>query len=236
MLECLRRVATARSAGALKWFFTFLNRVKVVDAGATGQLCSTLLSSIAQHYSERKTQWHSLLRTRYGLYGNPFDPILFDYDAPSNMKLHGQGLTSYANAMNNMTTLSSATDSTSSGNGTDSTTEAREILALSMNDKVANTPALSAKLHADLVSRHIYGLLEVEPLHFSIASSSDGSRVERLDVSGSGTAGVATSGVVIAGKTHEQATALADMSHKIDKMVKAVAKSTQALTKVSVIP
>ena len=126
MLDCLRLVPTAKSAGALKCFFTLLNRVKVVDSGSTGQLCSSLLNSVAQCYSERKTQWNSLLRTRYGLYGNPFDPVLFDFDAPQHTKMLSNSAASYAGAIS-----SSVTDSASA---IAENAEAKEILALSMNE------------------------------------------------------------------------------------------------------
>ena len=237
MLDCLRLVPTAKSAGALKCFFTLLNRVKVVDSGSTGQLCSSLLNSVAQCYSERKTQWNSLLRTRYGLYGNPFDPVLFDFDAPQHTKMLSNSAASYAGAIS-----SSVTDSASA---IAENAEAKEILALSMNEKSANTPALAAKLHADLVARHIYGLLEVEPLHYTVASSSDGTKVERLDAAfsfGAGGGGVGVGSVAppligAAGVnvTGDLASAIANECNEIKKMAKTVQKSTLHLIKVTVL-
>ena len=143
---------------------------------------------------------------------------------------------SYAGAIS-----SSVTDSASA---IAENAEAKEILALSMNEKSANTPALAAKLHADLVARHIYGLLEVEPLHYTVASSSDGTKVERLDAAfsfgaggGVGVGSVAPPLIGAAGVnvTGDLASAIANECSEIKKMAKTVQKSTLHLIKVTVL-
>ena len=55
--------------------------------------------SIFRHYSQRTCTWHSLLKARYGLYGNPLDPDLFDIDIPYQSKVTSSGTVSYANVI-----------------------------------------------------------------------------------------------------------------------------------------
>ena len=59
----------------------------------------------------------------------------------------------------------------------------RELLCMSGGEKSGTGGAVAGggKWHADMVLRHVCGLLEVEPLHFSCHSTSDGTRMERMD-------------------------------------------------------
>ena len=44
-----------------------------------------------------------------------------------------------------------------------------------------NAPDKSSKSQLSYVHRHICGLIEVEPLHFTCHATSDGTRMERMD-------------------------------------------------------
>ena len=179
LLDCLPGIGRVYSAGSLKWFFTLLNRVKCMDVGKTAEMCADLLAVVARHYSQRTNSWHSLLKARYGLYGNPFDPDLFNMDLPSQLKgSSGVGAISYSSAVVNG-------QSSTNGAGVMRVQEELDFKDLSsFKDKAS----LIGKLHSDLVGRHVFGILEVEPLHYTCSASSDGTRIERID------SGVSTQG------------------------------------------
>ncbi len=64
LLETLPLVPCARSAGALHWFFSLLNRFKCMDATLTGHACADILIDVAQEYHNRLNPLHSLLKSR----------------------------------------------------------------------------------------------------------------------------------------------------------------------------
>ena len=64
LLDSLPLIASARSAGALRWFFVLLNRVKCMDTTLTGTKCVEMLSTVASVYNERNNPLHALLKSR----------------------------------------------------------------------------------------------------------------------------------------------------------------------------
>ena len=64
LVENMRCVARVRSAGALHWLFTLLNRLKCMDAALTGHACAEILAEVAHHYHNRINPLHSLLKSR----------------------------------------------------------------------------------------------------------------------------------------------------------------------------
>ena len=176
-------LASAHSAGALRWFFTLFNRMKEVDPMASAQACLRLLMCTAQAHSERNNRWHALLKARHGLYGNPFDLELFDFELPSYLKTPSASQSTYANVTQGSESSSSYNPySQSKSDGS----FMRNLRALGCTSDKSASSLLGSKLHADTVIRHACGLLEVEPLHFVVSSTSDGARVERLESSPTG--------------------------------------------------
>lgn len=171
LLDALPQVISIQSAGALKWYFTLLNRVKCVDISKTAESVADLLAMVSRHYSHRVNNWHDLLKSRYGLFGNPFDSDLYDVEVPSQSKLSNVGAVTYASLLNAGT----------AGAGSGVTTAQDEVDDTELL-QIGSKASLSGKLHSDLLTRNVFGLLEVEPLHYTCTATSDGTRLERLDV------------------------------------------------------
>ncbi|CAH1791767.1 unnamed protein product [Owenia fusiformis] len=205
LLECLPMIPRAKSAGSLHWYFMLLNRVKCMDAGVTGQRCAELLAQVASSYHERLNPLHSILKARYGLYGSPLDIEMFDTEPPPVLKTSNSSNSpsTYASIVqnnnnnlgslvnDNFPTTSAGTTSSNNNNnvggpqGFDEV-DFRDLLSLS-GDK--------GKKQGEKGTIQCYGLLEVEPLHFTCHATSDGTRMERLDSTGivsnvSGTSGL----------------------------------------------
>uniref|UniRef100_A0A8B9K1H4 Baculoviral IAP repeat containing 6 n=1 Tax=Astyanax mexicanus TaxID=7994 RepID=A0A8B9K1H4_ASTMX len=136
------------------WYFVLLNYVKDEDLAGCSTACASLLTAVSRELQDRLTPLEALLQTRYGLYGSPFDPVLFDLEVSG----------------------SSCKNAYSSSIGVQSD-EIDLSDILSGNGKVSGCGAAEGSFTA------LTGLLEVEPLHFTCVSTSDGTRVERDDAS-----------------------------------------------------
>ncbi|XP_063047563.1 baculoviral IAP repeat-containing protein 6 isoform X3 [Engraulis encrasicolus] len=154
LLENMPYLPAAATGGAVFWYFVLLNYVKDEDLAGCSTACASLLTAVSRQLQDRLTPLEALLQTRYGLYSSPFDPVLFDLEVSGS---------SCKNAFN-------------SGIGVQSD-EIDLSDILSGNGKVSNCAAAEGSFTA------LTGLLEVEPLHFTCVSTSDGTRVERDDAS-----------------------------------------------------
>ncbi|KAJ8880717.1 hypothetical protein PR048_017187 [Dryococelus australis] len=136
LLEWLPSVASVRSAGTLRWFLLLLCRVMSLDVSATtGQTCASLLAQVAEELRARSNRYHLLLRTRFGLYGTPFEAEMFDIDPPVSAKFSSTPIT-YASVVNqDISGTSTATTSTSAagpGFGMPELIDLRELLGVSV--------------------------------------------------------------------------------------------------------
>jgi hypothetical protein len=64
LLAALPLVPAARSAAAVHWFFTLLNRVKLADVCLSGQICADMMADVAHHYHHKQHAQHALLKAR----------------------------------------------------------------------------------------------------------------------------------------------------------------------------
>lgn len=64
LLASFPLLPSAHFAGAVRWFFTMLNRVKCMDITQVSQACSDLLVQISKQYNERMSPLHALLKSR----------------------------------------------------------------------------------------------------------------------------------------------------------------------------
>ena len=126
--------------------------------------------------------------SRFGLYGNPLDPELFDMELPPILKLSTGG----ANNPSSYARVVAGTVNANNGptiavfDGPDDQ-DFRDLLsqAVSTSDKSGSTSSSSsstAKANADTLTRNVCGLLEVEPLHFTCHSTSDATKLEKADI------------------------------------------------------
>ena len=113
---------------------------------------------------------------RFGLYGHPFDADLFDTDLPIALKqsIIPTTTTNYATAVSCSTTASN--------NNNNQATPTLIADEMDYYDLFNPPSEKSSKAQLDFARSNIFGLLEVEPLHFSCHSTSDGTKMERLDM------------------------------------------------------
>ncbi|TKS85134.1 Baculoviral IAP repeat-containing protein 6 [Collichthys lucidus] len=154
LLDNMPYLPAASTGGSVFWYFVLLNYVKEEDLAGCSTACASLLTAISRQLQDRLTPLEALLQTRYGLYSSPFDPVLFDLEVSGS---------SCKNAFNSNIGVQSDEIDLSD--------------ILSGNGKVSSCAAAEGSFTA------LTGLLEVEPLHFTCISTSDGTRVERDDAS-----------------------------------------------------
>ncbi|XP_035610137.1 baculoviral IAP repeat-containing protein 6 isoform X16 [Oncorhynchus keta] len=154
LLDNMPYLPAAATGGSVFWYFVLLNYVKDEDLSGCSTACASLLTAVSRQLQDRLTPLEALLQTRYGLYSSPFDPVLFDLEVSGS---------SCKNAFNSSIGVQS------------DEIDLNEIL--SGNVKVSSCAAAEGSFTA------LTGLLEVEPLHFTCISTSDGTRVERDDAS-----------------------------------------------------
>ncbi|KAM8852773.1 dual E2 ubiquitin-conjugating enzyme/E3 ubiquitin-protein ligase BIRC6 isoform 1-T1 [Synchiropus picturatus] len=154
LLDNMPYLPAAATGGSVFWYFVLLNFVKEEDLAGCSTACASLLTAISRQLQDRLTPLEALLQTRYGLYSSPFDPVLFDLEVSGS---------SCKNAFNSSIGVQSDEIDLSD--------------ILSGNGKASGCAAAEGSFTA------LTGLLEVEPLHFTCISTSDGTRVERDDAS-----------------------------------------------------
>ncbi|XP_070181060.1 dual E2 ubiquitin-conjugating enzyme/E3 ubiquitin-protein ligase BIRC6-like isoform X3 [Littorina saxatilis] len=194
-VDCLPLLVSCGSAGSLKWFFVLLNRVKCMDPSLVARATTDLLNAVSSQYHRNMSPHHSLLKTRYGLYGNPFDMDMFDVELPHNLRQPPTPPSSYASAVaKNTSTFGGPVASnavppvvaSTIGNGNGNGNGASNVQSREEPDlfEMLNNPLeKSGCSQVEFLRNHVLGLLEVEPLTFTCHATSDGTRVERVDAS-----------------------------------------------------
>ena len=110
--------------------------------------------------------------------GHPFEPDLFDMELPESVKQIIPGVQA-------MPTYASVVSGTATSSTTSSSTQQQE--ELDFYDLFSYNQEKSTKTQIEHARNHVLGMLEVEPLHFTCHSASDGTKMERLDSSGTST-------------------------------------------------
>ncbi|CAG7720785.1 unnamed protein product [Allacma fusca] len=179
ILDLLPNTITCVSAGSLQWYFLLLNRVRSENLYLTGETLLRLLRSVSQELYKRTDPMHALLRTRFGLYGTPFEPELFEVELPPVTKSYSHPLT-YAGM------CGGDNPNTTSGAGTFHLWGLKDV---DFRDLLVGNPLSMRWGKVGLLSpkQQIQGLLEVEPLHFTCHAASDGTRIEKIDLGLGGT-------------------------------------------------
>ncbi|XP_065342145.1 baculoviral IAP repeat-containing protein 6 isoform X6 [Cloeon dipterum] len=164
LLNALPMVPKALSAGALHWFFMLLSRKALLNPAQTGQRCMTLLQQVALELGSRSSPEHMLLRTRFGLYGLPLEPEIFDADLPQQQCKSSSIPLSYATIVSGESNMNSF-QHVAPSNG------------FSELKNMFTGSSASTNLSSESQMR---GLLETQPLHFTCHAASDGTKLEAL--------------------------------------------------------
>ncbi|XP_074899220.1 dual E2 ubiquitin-conjugating enzyme/E3 ubiquitin-protein ligase BIRC6 isoform X5 [Buteo buteo] len=188
LLDNMPLLPAAATGGSVYWYFVLLNYVKDEDLAGCSTACASLLTAVSRQLQDRLTPMEALLQTRYGLYSSPFDPVLFDLEISGS---------SCKNVYNSSIGVQSD--------------------EIDLSDVLSGNGKISSCAAAEGSFTSLTGLLEVEPLHFTCVSTSDGTRIERDDAS---TFTVSTFGVTPAvgglssGTVGEASTALSSAAQK----------------------
>ncbi|XP_018120697.1 baculoviral IAP repeat-containing protein 6 isoform X4 [Xenopus laevis] len=206
LLENITYLPSAATGGSVYWYFVLLNYVKDEDLAGCSTACASLLTAASRQLQDRLTPMEALLQTRYGLYSSPFDPVLFDLEVSGS---------SSKNIYNSSASIQSD--------------------EIDLSDVLLGSGKVNSCAAAEGSFTSLTGLLEVEPLHFTCVSTSDGTRIERDDAS---TFTVSTFGVtpavggLSAGTVGEASTALSSAAQvALQSLSHAMASAEQQLQK-----
>ncbi|XP_054832768.1 baculoviral IAP repeat-containing protein 6 isoform X2 [Eublepharis macularius] len=200
LLDNISYLPAAATGGSVYWYFVLLNYVKDEDLAGCSTACASLLTAVSRQLQNRLTPMEALLQTRYGLYSSPFDPVLFD------LEMSGSSCKNIYNS--------------SIGVQSDE---------IDLSDVLSGNGKISSCAAAEGSFTSLTGLLEVEPLHFTCVSTSDGTRIERDDAMS--TFGVTPSvGGLSSGTVGEASTALSSAAQvALQSLSHAMASAEQQL-------
>lgn len=167
ILACLPELATARYAGALRWFTLLISGTSTGSSqGQIAEKCVELLLQVTEEIEKRWTPYTSLLRTRFGLYGLPFDPDLFDAELALSTKY---------NAMPNA--LASMVENAATIQQQNNVIDFKKFCSTDGTE----FRSFPSQIRRKGISNQLRGLLEVEPLHFTCCAASEATRVENME-------------------------------------------------------
>ncbi|CAF1058543.1 unnamed protein product [Adineta ricciae] len=188
-----------KSSSALKWFFVIIGQWMKVYQFQIGTKLLQWLLQLADIIQSTDTMQRQTLRNKFGFYSDPFDAHLFDVDLATLIECS-------LRQRNTTTSCSSSSSSTNpsqssrppgmSDNSYDPRIYSRygttglpviptdpESLYSSSNIQYV----LSKLLPNSLSSSNVYlkpipGLFEITPLNYTVHSSAEGTRLERVDI------------------------------------------------------
>lgn len=167
ILICLPETVKSTFSGALRWFMLLISGTSTQDSqGPIAEKCIEMLLKTVDEMSKKQNPLISLLRTRFGLYGLPFEPELFDVELPLSTKYNLLPIT-FASVVKSSTSPHLQNQSIDLKNFC--VTEGTELRILPI------------QLRQRGIGNHLKGLLEVEPLHFTCCGVSEATRLENMD-------------------------------------------------------
>ncbi|XP_072390491.1 dual E2 ubiquitin-conjugating enzyme/E3 ubiquitin-protein ligase BIRC6 [Diabrotica undecimpunctata] len=175
IFSILDSITQIKSAGGLQWLFSLLLKVTTKNKESMiASKCTALLSNVANELLNRSNPYHLVLRGRYGLYGTPMEPELFDVEPPPYVK--GDRSATY------MITANSSTQPAQDSSPNVPNPSTFSFNKDNINPKDILSPSSTKVKYKNIASlRLIKGLIETQPLHFSCIWSSEGTRVEKAD-------------------------------------------------------
>lgn len=173
ILSAIPEMTKTTYAGAARWFSTLISATSNAESqGPISTELMKLLIEVLTEISERPNTLNSILHSRFGLYGMPFESELFDSELPSI------GRNSNVPLCNVFLTKSGAT-TTSGQQQQQQQNQFSDLKNFCSSD--GSELRIPIQLRRKSISNHIKGLLEVEPLHYTCCSTSEATRVENMD-------------------------------------------------------
>ncbi|XP_017867101.1 PREDICTED: baculoviral IAP repeat-containing protein 6 isoform X7 [Drosophila arizonae] len=173
----------AQCASVVRWYAMLTCATSTAEShNSISEYAINLLKEIATEIDKRWDPHCALLSTRFGLYGYPFEPEIFDFDFP-NINRHGS---SSSVALTNVI-RSSATILPVTG---------LDIKRLSSIDGV-DFRTFPHLIRGKSISNQLRGLLEVVQLHFNCVQTSEATRIDNVDSVVNGAASVVIEDVMM---------------------------------------
>lgn len=159
-------VIRAEHAGALRWFTLLISGTSTLDSqNEIAEKSVALLVDLAREIVNRNDPYTMLLRARFGLYGLPFEPELFDAELPNMNKC--------SNLIYTYVPVAKPPSAQIQLGG--------QVKNVCMSADTNEMRVLPLQLRRKGIGNHFKGALEVEPLHFTCCSTSEATRLENTD-------------------------------------------------------
>ncbi|XP_036324883.1 baculoviral IAP repeat-containing protein 6 isoform X2 [Rhagoletis pomonella] len=203
----------AKFASVVRWYAMLACATSTLEShNGISELCVKLLAEITREIDGRWDPYCSLLSTRFGLYGFPFEPEIFDYDLPNVNKSNVTLPTSLMNMIRSNAGLMQAAG--------------LDIKKLCSIDGV-DFRTFPHLIKCKSVSNQLRGLLEVEQLHFTCASTSEATRIDNMDtVSASSSSNINMEELIVAPMVdmpkEQESYNVNDIVYSVDKQTKIV--------------
>ncbi|XP_037827973.1 baculoviral IAP repeat-containing protein 6 isoform X2 [Lucilia sericata] len=157
----------AKHASVVRWYvmlacITSSNKTY----NSISEMCVKLLMDISEEINRRWDPYGALIGTRFGLYGFPFEPDIFDYDLPNVNKNNVNFTSTLMNIIRNNAGLVQAAG-----------IDIKKLCSIDGVDFRTFPHLIKCKS----VSNQLRGLLEVEQLHFTCAATSESTRIDNMD-------------------------------------------------------
>ncbi|XP_073817547.1 BIR repeat containing ubiquitin-conjugating enzyme isoform X2 [Musca autumnalis] len=157
----------AKHASVVRWY-VMLACITSTNKTYNGisEMCVKLLVDISEEIKRRWDPYGALIGTRFGLYGFPFEPDIFDYDLPNVNKNNVNFSSTLMNIIRNNAGLVQAAG-----------IDIKKLCSIDGVDFRTFPHLIKCKS----VSNQLRGLLEVEQLHFNCAATSEATRIDNMD-------------------------------------------------------
>ncbi|XP_062126380.1 baculoviral IAP repeat-containing protein 6 isoform X3 [Drosophila sulfurigaster albostrigata] len=167
----------ARCGSVVRWYTMLACATSTAEShNSISEYAINLLKDISSEIDKRWDPHCALLSTRFGLYGFPFEPEIFDFDFPN---INRNGSSSSSMGLTNVI-RSSATILPVTG---------LDIKRLSSIDGV-DFRTFPHLIRGKSISNQLRGLLEVVQLHFTCVQTSEATRIDNIDSTVNGAANV----------------------------------------------
>lgn len=190
-----------KSSSALKWFFIIIGQWSKSNHYQIGKKLLQWLLTLADIIQNQDTKQRQILRNKFGFYADPFDTYLFDVDLSTLIECSLRQRNPNSSSSSSSTTNSNTIPQSSRPPGINDNcydpriysrygTTGLPIIPTDSESLYSSSNiqyALSKLLPNSFSSSNVYlkpipGIFEVTPLNYTIHSSSDGTRLERVDM------------------------------------------------------
>ncbi|XP_068153762.1 baculoviral IAP repeat-containing protein 6 isoform X3 [Drosophila tropicalis] len=160
----------AQCGSVVRWYTMLTCATSTAEShNSISEYAIGLLKDIANEIDKRWDPYCALLSTRFGLYGFPFEPEIFDFDFPNANRQGSSTPVALTNVIRSSATILPVTG--------------LDIKRLSSIDGV-DFRTFPYLIRGKSISNQLRGLLEVVQLHFNCVQTSEATRIDNIDSMG----------------------------------------------------